>query len=114
MELDVGDNVLFQGLTRPTMVWGIPFEAYLVCVFVGALFFLLGGLVYLLTIPPMLLICRIIAAYDPRMFELLGLWAQTKATATTRGIWQCSSYSPFTPTRKANGKIDHENLPIFV
>ena len=109
-----GENDLFQGLTRPSMMWGVQFEAYLVCIVTGTMCFLIGGLVYLLTIPPMLLVCRMIAEHDPRMFELLGLWSQTKAQATTRASWKCSTYSPLVSTRKANGKIDHDNIPIFL
>lgn len=109
-----GTNPLFQGLTRPSMMLGIPLEAFMATIFATGILFLMGGLIYLLTFVPFYLTCRIVTAFEPRIFELVSLWLQTKGSATTRSIWQCSSYSPFTQSRKADGRLDHDNLPIFV
>lgn len=96
----ITQDPLFQGMTRPTMVFGVTYEALLVCVMVTAVVFLgSGNPLYLLVFAPLYGVVRLICASEPRFFELLKVWSITKGRCLNRGYWGSSSYSPTEPVR---------------
>jgi len=90
---------LAVGLTRPSTVLGVPYEAGLINVLVSVeALSLTENLLWLLMCVPVHGICYLITLNDPRSFELLLLYARTKlgTLIASRWYWSASSYSPLT------------------
>ena len=88
--------VLFVGVTRPAMRWGVTFSALLVNgVITMNLFLLTRNLAVLLLCLPIHGLSSLLCARDVRIFDLLLLWARTGLPATVRNRrhWDASSYS---------------------
>jgi type IV secretion system protein VirB3 len=91
---------LFVGATRPTMMWGVSYEALLACFMVTAVVFIGSGSVFTLVVYiPMHAVSYLICMKDPRAFRLLGLWLQTKGRSVSRHYWSASSATPLVNTR---------------
>lgn len=97
---------LFIGCTRPAMIWGISYEAFVVCLISSSMIFLaIGNPFYMLIYVPMHAICYGVCLRDPRAFRLLALWIITKGASNSRNYWgNVSSTTPFYNTRTEKGK----------
>ncbi len=87
---------LFVGATRPPMRWGVTYAALLCNVVFTMEIFLLGkNLLALLVCVPIHGVCLLLCARDPRFFDLLLLWGQTRLAARLRQWrpWRASSYA---------------------
>lgn len=90
---------LFVAVTRPPMRWGVTFSAILFnLVFTMEVFLLTRNLLTLLLLVPIHGICALLCLRDPRIFDLLLLWARTRlpAYAGTYRYWRASSYGALT------------------
>ena len=88
---------LFVGATRPPMRWGVTYAALLFnAVFSLEAFLLTRNLLVLPVCLPIHGVCALLCVRDARFFDLLMLWARTRAPALlgTWRIWKASSYSP--------------------
>jgi len=105
-EINHAEDPLFLGCTRPSMIWGISYEAFIVCMMTAAIVFLgVGNPFYMLIYIPMHVVCYLVCLRDPRAFRLLALWLNTKGRCNTRNHWGgVSSSSPFFNTRTINRK----------
>ena len=75
-------DVLFVGLTRPPMRWGVSYTALLVnLVCVMEAFVLTRQLLTLLLVLPIHGVCALLCARDARFFELALLWLRTRIPA---------------------------------
>ncbi len=93
-------DILFVGPTRPTMVAGVTFPAFLFNTMLSSIVFLAAGnILYLAVCIPIHAVAYLICLNEPRAFELLNLWAITKGRNLNRRLWGASSYSPFEPFR---------------
>lgn len=94
-------DTLFVGCTRPTLVWGVTYEAFLFNAAITSIAFLgAGNVLYFLIALPIHAVCYLICAGEPRQFELIALWSKTKGRNLNRRLWQSSSYSPLEPFRE--------------
>lgn len=93
--MDMQADPLFAALTRPSVLFGVPAEAYGV-ILVGPLVLVLftQHVLFAAPIPALYLIARILCARDPRAFRYYMLALQTKGVGLNRTLWHCSSYSP--------------------
>lgn len=92
-------DALAVGLTRPSTVLGVPYEAGLINLLASVeALSLTENLLWLLMCVPVHGICYLITLNDPRTFELLLLYARTKlgTLIASRWYWSASSYSPLT------------------
>ena len=92
-------DVLFVAATRPPTRWGVPFLAMLInIVLTMELFLLVRNPLVILLVIPLHGICALLCSHDVRIFELLGLWAQTRMPALAGNLfaWHGNSYSPLT------------------
>jgi type IV secretion system protein VirB3 len=92
-------DVLFVGVTRPPMRWGVTFSALLFnLVFTMEVFLLTKNLLTLLIAIPIHGVCALLCARDARFFDLILLWGRTRLPSYLANyrIWQASSYSPLT------------------
>lgn len=101
MDDDTGiiTDPLAVGLTRPTTRWGVTYPALILNMVVTVEAFVwTRNLFWLLMCLPIHGVSYLICQNEPRTFELLVLWARTKARTSgrTRGYWSASSYSPLT------------------
>lgn len=102
MSLDKGVAIdaLFIGCTRPTIVFGVTYEAFALCFFIAGLAFLgTGNLLFLALYFPLHAICFAICKKDSKSFRLLILALETKYSANSRLYWKSSTASPFFNTR---------------
>lgn len=97
-----GDGVtadpLFVGVTRPAMALGVPYSALLINAFVTLESFLVTrNLLCLLIAGPLHGLAWLVCLAEPRSFELLAVWGQTRARAGFRGRhpWRAVSYGAF-------------------
>jgi type IV secretion system protein VirB3 len=90
-------DVLFVGVTRPPMRWGVTYSALLVNgVFTMEVFLLTKNLLTLLIAAPLHGICVLLCLRDARFFDLILVWAGTRLPAYLGNfrLWKASSYSP--------------------
>lgn len=98
-EDDLLADPLFVGLTRPTMVGGVTYQAAIINMVAStSALVLTKNPLHLAIAIPIHAVFYAICARDPRAFELLQLWLQTKGwnliTRWFRSYWKASSYSP--------------------
>ncbi len=91
-------DTLFVGMTRPTMLFGVTYSAMIVnIVLTMEVFIVTKNLAWLLAFVPIHGLFYLVCLYEPRFFDLLGLWARTRGAALAAGnlrFWKASSYSP--------------------
>jgi len=99
---DAGRDPLFVGATRPTMRWGVTYEAMIICASFSAIVFLgTGSLLGLAMYVPLHAICYLVCLKDPRFFRLFFLWVQTKCKSVAWRYWGAATSSPRVNTRKS-------------
>jgi type IV secretion system protein VirB3 len=89
-------DVLFVGVTRPPMRWGVTFSALLFnLVFTMEIFLLSKNLLTLLLAIPVHGVCALLCARDARFFDLILLWGRTRLPSYFANfrVWKASSYS---------------------
>jgi type IV secretion system protein VirB3 len=112
-------DVLFVGATRPAMRWGVTYAALLAnLVLTMEAFLLTRNLLTLLVALPLHGICALLCARDPRLFDLLLLWARTRLPAllTTLRLWQASSCTPLCldlPDGRGRRRQREPVVPLF-
>jgi len=92
---DLNVDPVFVGLTRPTTLFGVQFEAfavYFICI--SILFIIVKSLLVFVLILPVHGFCFVMNLKDPRIFELLGLRIQFMSRCDNQIFWKCNSYSP--------------------
>jgi len=100
---------LFLGVTRPALALGVPYTALLVNGLVTLeLFLTTRNLLCLLICLPLHGFAWLACLAEPRFFELLAVWGQTRARGGFAGkrAWRARSYGCFgVPTARARGAI---------
>lgn len=92
---------LYVGPTRPSMLYGIPFEAWIAIALTTALPFILTSNFIFFALGPVLYgVSWLVVMREPRGFELLMKWADTKATSISRGHWGAPSRGPMVSRRQ--------------
>jgi type IV secretion system protein VirB3 len=94
---NVTRDPLFVGVTRPPMRWGVTYAALLLNLVITMEFFLLTkNLLTLGLALPVHGLSALLCARDPRIFDLLLLWARSHAPAVIANgrVWGAASYSP--------------------
>lgn len=94
-------DTLFVGPTRPTTIAGVTWQAFLLNTIISMETFVwTHNLLWLATFIPLHGICYLICLHEPRAFELLFLWGQTKGQAllSTFSYWRAATYSPLDTT----------------
>lgn len=91
-------DTLFLGLTRPPMLFGVPYAAMLVnVVLTMEVFVVTKNLLWLLAAGPIHLAFYALCLHEPRFFELARLWGTTRGAALLRGTvraWRANAYAP--------------------
>lgn len=99
-EAKLHKDTLFVGLTRPTMVLGVPYLAFVAeTVFFSVLFINAGSFLHLLIIVPVHGVLYLIGANDPGVFDSLLAWIKTYGRCRNMRFWGAASFSPL-PMRK--------------
>lgn len=91
------EDTLFVGLTRPPMIFGVTYTAFVLNSIVSMESFIVSNnLLYLLIFLPIHFVCYAICKNDPRTFDIFMLWARTKGASFVGSalFWKCSTYSP--------------------
>ena len=90
-------DALYVGPTRPTTIAGVTWPAVVLNIIVTIeTFIFTKNLLWLLIFVPIHGICYLICLHDPRTFELLLLWGQTKGQAVFNNLpfWRAATCSP--------------------
>ena len=88
-------NALFRGCTRLPMFMGVPYVPFFIGAGSGLLLAMYTNMLYLLTIPPVIMIMRQMARRDEMIFRLLGLRLQVRLRM--RNLQQHEGMWVFTP-----------------
>ncbi|HBR0962953.1 TPA: type IV secretion system protein VirB3 [Klebsiella pneumoniae] len=101
-------DTLFLGPTRPTMILGVTYVAFILnMIFSVEAFIITRNLLWLAVCLPIHGVFVLICWNDPRTFDLIRLWCATKGWQYVMGFlgfgnfkyWQSASYGPL-PARK--------------
>lgn len=96
---------LVVGCTRPAMIAGVSGEAFLGQATVSVLAFLASNELFMIFLfIPLHLVNMAICRFDPRLYELVLLWARTTGRAGMRRHWRGSSYSPWPKAENKRGR----------
>lgn len=90
-------DLLFVGVTRPAMAWGVTYSALLLNFVVTAEMFLVTKqLAWLLACIPIHGIFWLLCKTEPRFVDLLLLWGRTRGPGLLANVrfWGANSYSP--------------------
>ena len=94
----IAADLLFVGMTRPSMVWGVTYSAMMFNILVTTESFIVTkSLAWLLAFVPIHGVLYLVCLYEPRFFDLLQLWGRTRLPAMLGGnlrFWRANSYSP--------------------
>jgi type IV secretion system protein VirB3 len=93
-------DTLFVGVTRPALALGVPYVALLLNGLVTLeLFLVTRNLMWLLVCVPLHGLAWLACLAEPRFFELLGVWGQTRARAGLGRShrWHAQSYGSLPP-----------------
>jgi len=93
-----GTDVLFVGMTRPALRFGVPYAALIVNALITLeLFLLTRNLLSLLAAAPIHGFVWALSVSEPRFFELLKVWALVRARAGggPTAPWSVLTYGPF-------------------
>lgn len=89
-------DLLFLGVTRPAMAFGVTYSALLVnAVVTVELFLLTRNLLWLLVCVPVHGIFWLLCLSEPRFFDLALLWGRTRGPGMLGNgrYWRASGYS---------------------
>jgi len=90
----ITQDPLFAGMTRPSLLWGIPPAAFgAILVLPMALMVVTRILLFLALVPVLYGTFRAICAKDPRQLRYIQLSLMTKRRGLNRSIWKASSYA---------------------
>lgn len=93
---------LFQGMTRPTMLLGVTYEAFVFNFLFSTIVFLgSGNLLSGLVAIPIHLVSFLICLREPRFFGLVKLWLLTSGRTRNRLVWAAASSSPLAYRRNS-------------
>ncbi len=101
---------LFVGATRPAMVMGITYEAFVMVMMIAAVAFIALGPLWALLYLPLHVMAYLICAKDPRQFEHFKLWSETKGRCVNRAHWRAASYSPLAFEKRKGWKASYQGL----
>jgi type IV secretion system protein VirB3 len=110
-------DILFVGVTRPSMRWGVTFSALLFnLVFTMEVFLLTKNLLTLLIAIPIHGVCVLLCARDARFFDLVLLWGRTRMPSyfANYRVWKASSYSPLTLELPGRAGRRSRAIPVAV
>jgi type IV secretion system protein VirB3 len=86
---------VYLGMTRPPMIWGVPFRSFVLNGVVTTIAFLAwndlrGFLLFL----PVHALSYLLCLRDPRIFDLLFVRAATTPPVPNASFWKAKSYTP--------------------
>jgi type IV secretion system protein VirB3 len=108
---------LFVGVTRPPMRWGVTYAALLLNLVLTMEFFLLTkNLLTLGVALPVHGLSTLLCARDPRIFDLLLLWARSHVPAVLANgsVWNAASYSPLNVAPPTLTGSRRTSVPLYV
>lgn len=94
-EVELDNDPLFAGVTRPAMIFGASFEFAILNGFFAAFVFLATGKPwYLFVVLPGHAFGYVMCLNEPRRFGILFKWLNTVAKCRNRMFWGKSTYLP--------------------
>jgi type IV secretion system protein VirB3 len=91
----VSVDPVFLGMTRPPMIWGVPFRSFVLNGAVTTIVFLAwNDLRGFLLFFPVHVIAYLLCLRDPRIFDLLFVRAAQTPPIPNAAFWKAKSYAP--------------------
>lgn len=92
---DVQTDDLFVGLTRPSLIFGIPYGAFVAeFMFVTIVFLAIGNPLYMLLVFPVHVVLYAVSANDPGALDSMFVWLRTFGRSRNTGFWGGASFTP--------------------
>lgn len=93
--ISLNKDVLFVGLTRMPMIFGVPYGAFVVEVMISAMaHIVMSNPLYISIIVPIHAVFYLIGAHDPGVFAEIAAWTKTTSRCRNKGFWLMASFSP--------------------
>jgi type IV secretion system protein VirB3 len=92
----ITSDVLFAGITRPALAFGVPYAALLVnALMTLELFLVTRNLLCVLLYVPLHGLAWLVCLAEPRFFELLAVWGTVRARAglSSARAWRARTYA---------------------
>lgn len=98
-------RVLYLACTRPSLTWGMPTEAFSLCMFVSGLVVVIfkNPIYFASTLAALLMLCRQIVRHDHNAFRVWAAWMDTKLRCATADRWHGSTADPLPRNRSIPG-----------
>lgn len=92
---NISRDLLFVGLTRPPMIFGVPYGAFIAEIMLAGLANVISGNpLYMLVVVPVHGLFYVIGSHDPGIFAEIAAWSRTMARCRNILFWGCASFSP--------------------
>lgn len=109
------NDILFKGMTRPAMMFGVPITPFVVTMGVISLFSFWTNLYFILLNIPTYILLRQIAKKDDHIFNLFYLkFKTTKGTKKSMKFWGATTFAPtsYRKIGKKEQRLDIHGLPL--
>lgn len=109
------NDILFKGMTRPAMMFGVPITPFVVTMGVISLFSFWTNLYFILLNIPTYILLRQIAKKDDHIFNLFYLkFKTTKGTKKSMKFWGATTFAPtsYRQIGKKEQRLDIHGLPL--
>ena len=105
-------QILFKGMTRPAMVFGVPILPLMLVLSIIALISVWTNIMYMLVAIPIVLIMKFVASFDDFMYSILFQGLRAKTPALNKKYYGVKTYTS-TGYRKMSNKIEFPILSIL-
>ncbi len=104
-EQKIISDLLFVGMTRPPVILGVPYGAFVGEIMLGGLANIFtGNPLYMLIAVPIHGIFYLIGAHDPGIFAEIAVWIKTMARCRNSRFWGAVSFSPLPMKKWKSGR----------
>ncbi|QKF77303.1 VirB3 family type IV secretion system protein [Arcobacter defluvii] len=105
-------EILFKGMTRPAMLYGVPIYPLILVISIFALVSVWTNIIYMFFVIPVILVMKFIVMQDDYMFNLLFQSFKTKTPTLNKKYYGVKSYSSM-EYRKMNKNVGFPTLSIL-
>ena len=98
-------RALYLACTRPSLTWGMPTEAFSMCMFAAGLVVVVfqTPIYFIVVLFGLCMLCRQIVRHDHNAFRIWAAWMDTKLRCATADRWRGSTADHLPRSRQIPG-----------
>ncbi len=105
-------QILFKGMTRPAMIFGVPIAPLMLVIGIVALISVWTNPLYIISAIPIILIMKFVANYDDFMYAILFQSLKAITPSLNKKYYGVKTYTSL-EFKKMSNKIEYPNLSIL-